>query len=401
MSKTRGNTLDPIDLVQGVDLPTLVEKRCFGLLQPQLAARIKRETEKEYPQGIPAFGADALRLTFASLASQGRDLRFSLNRIEGYRHFCNKIWNAARFILLQVADKPLNAFTISTDLHAVNQYIVSGLGKLLEEMEKHYAELRFDLLVNCIYTFTWHEFCDWYLEFTKPQLQNTAFDEHLRQETRACLVYVFETLLRALHPIAPFITEEIWQRFKPILNLEAPSIMLADYPQSSALAQQKWDVSKLNDIQQLIEVVTAVRSIRAEMNISPAQSIELWYFPENPQLDILLQDYSMFIETLTKAHTIKRLADLNTKGCASSVLPHGLVLIPLKGLVDIDQEIIRLEKALSKLEQLRKQSSAKLSNENYLQHAPEQVVANEKAQLAETEIKIRKYQLQLAQLKNA
>ncbi len=392
MSKSKGNTLDPIDLIQGVDLKSLIEKRTFGLMQPQMAEKIKKDTEREFPNGIPAFGTDALRFAYASLATHGRDIRFSLDRIEGYRNFCNKIWNAARFILMQVENKPLEKFD-DRNLHPVNQFILTRLQQVIVESEKHLQDLRFDLLANCLYQFVWYEFCDWYLELTKSIF--LAENQSVRMETRYCLVYCFEVVLRLLHPLMPFITEEIWQRFKILLGISTDTIMLSPYPEENPAHIFTENTAK---IQQLIAIITAIRTIRSEMSISPAQTISIWYFAENSQLANLFDNYQVFIQNLTKATEIKRLEKMENKGSAIAVVPHGVIFVPLKGLVDLQEEAKRLTRNIEKLEQMRSKSAIKLNNEDYIRNAPQEIVAQEKLQLAEVAEKISRYKNQLAQL---
>ena len=397
MSKSKGNVLDPIDLIDGIALDDLIAKRTTGLMQPQMADKIRKSTKKQFPDGIPAFGTDALRFTFASLASTGRDIRFDLNRIEGYRNFCNKLWNAARYVLMQTVgkddvqggtsaagDRTSGAATGiegEVELSLADRWIVSLLQQTEAEVRDHIEHYRFDLAAKALYEFTWHEYCDWYLELSKPVL----FDEHTPAEaqrgTRRTLVRVLETLLRLMHPIMPYITEEIWQQIAPLAGIRGDTIQLQPYPVPD---EDRIDPQALQDIEWVKTFILGMRRIRAEMDIPPGKP-----------LPVLLQDWTAadqdrftanapFISFLAKPEGVEWLAaDAEAPESATALVGKMKILIPLAGLVDKDAELARLDREIGKIQSNLEKTEAKLQNPNFADKAPAEVVQKERDRQAE------------------
>jgi valyl-tRNA synthetase len=378
MSKSRGNVLDPLDIADGVTLPELVAKRTSGLMQPQLASAIEKATRRQYPQGIAAHGTDALRFTFASLATQSRDLRFDLSRVEGYRNFCNKLWNASRYVLMATeAEGGDGAETLSL----ADRWIRSRLDAAIRAVRNGYAGYRFDLAAQAVYEFTWYEFCDWYLEFSKPVLQSADSTEDERRGTRRTLIFVLEALLRLLHPLMPFITEEIWQRIGPRAGKTGDSIMIQPYPAADAgAADPKLDA----EMRWLMDFILGIRRIRGELDMAPSL-----------KLSALLQNASG--EDLARfdrnAASIRRLAGVgavrplasgeSAPQAATALLGDMIVLVPMAGLIDVDAELDRLGKRRSKVDQELARATAKLGNENFVRNAPAEVVSQERARVEE------------------
>ena len=393
MSKSKGNVLDPLDIVDGIALEDLVRKRTTGLMQPRLAPAIEKATRKAFPQGIEAHGTDALRLTFASLATQSADLRFDLARVGGYRNFCNKLWNAARFVLMTVEDadgRPIDAALMTGEVNpgVAERWIESRLGKVIAEVEAGFAEYRFDFAATALYEFTWYEFCDWYLELTKPVLQNPEADPAAQRAARRTLLTTLETLLRAWHPLMPFITEEIWQRVAPLAGrADTPggTLMTAPWPQS-VWYLVKQDVAAEDDVEWIKSFTLGIRQIRGEMDISPGR-----------KLPLLLENASDTDRTRLAAHGayLSRLAGLDTlrvldpgeeaPPAALAVVGGMRALVPMAGLIDPQAELTRLDKRAAKLREEIKRATAKLANENFVRNAPAEVVAQEHGRIAEFE----------------
>ena len=379
MSKSKGNVLDPLDLINGIDLDSLLEKRTTGLMQPEMAPKIKQSTLKQYPDGIPAFGTDALRFTFAALASTGRDIRFDLGRIEGYRNFCNKLWNATRYVLMNTEDKDTGLNTADKiELSVTDKWIISELQQVEQQVQQHIDNYRFDLAANTLYDFIWNEYCDWYLEFSKPVLQSGSIE--LQRGTRRTLVRVLESLLRLLHPIIPFITEELWQKVAPLAGKTGDTIMLQAYPQTQL---DKIDSQVRLEIDWVKQFILGVRRIRAEMDIAPSK-----------QLQVLLQDGDAEDRKKweTHANIITQLARLVTVEWVDGEAPESAmalvgelqILIPLAGLIDKDAELQRLTKEMDKLNKELTKHTTKLANPNFVDKAPAKIV--EKEQLLVTEM---------------
>jgi len=376
MSKSKGNVLDPLDLIQGVDLETLVAKRTRGLMQPQMAATIEQATRQEFPDGIPAFGADPLRFTFAAIATRGHDMSLDLGRIHGYRNFCNKLWNAARFVLSHAegADDVVGAPTV------VDRWIRSRLHVTTATVHEQFADYRLDLAAHALYEFTWSEFCDWYLELSKPMLGEDA-DPAQRAATRRTLLEVLETLLRLLHPIMPFITEEIWQRLREHLALEQRSLMIRPYPEGGdrdpeAEAEVAW----------LQTIIQAVRSVRTELDLAPGKPMPVLLQGGDDHDRERCRRYQTWLARLARVESVRWLDEGEQPDqCAAAVAGNLRLLIPLTGLVDIEAEIERLQRRIGKKEQELEQVSSKLDNRRFLDNAPQEVVAKQRRRHAQLE----------------
>lgn len=377
MSKSKGNILDPIDLIDGVSLADLIQKRTQNLIIPSVAAKVKASTEKEFPQGIPAFGTDSLRFTYYALASTGRDIRFDLGRIEGYRNFCNKLWNAARFVLMNTENENLQPSS-ATHYSLADKWIMSALQGVIQKVHHSFQSYRFDLLAQIVYEFIWNEYCDWYLELSKPTLYSKE-DSATKLGTRIMLTTVLEILLRLIHPLMPFISEEIWQRLAKILQIEGASIMLQSYPRCNPAAV---DPESEADIEWLKSIVVAVRNIRGEMNIAPNKESTLLLSKGTAKDQERIQKMTTYIKSLAKISQITWV-DQPPSAAATALVDDLELFIPMADLVDKDVEITRLNKEISKLEIDLSKTSTKLNNPNYLQKAPETVVFQEKQKAAD------------------
>ena len=374
MSKSKGNILDPIDLIDGISLDELLEKRVQGLMQPEMENRIINETKKEFPNGIPDFGTDALRFNFAIQASTGRDIRLDLNRVEGYRNFCNKIWNASRFIRMNTNDFELLDTNISKG-HPIDQWIQSRFRQTIEEVERQYGQYRFDLAATAMYEFVWNDFCDWYIELSKTLINDPDISESEKDYTKNNLILMLDSILRMLHPTIPFITEEIWQS----MNEENAkrSIMKSSFPSSN-----DWSVDEAGarKSEWLKDFVSSVRQIRSEMNIPPKQSISIIIQDASSSDHEKLDTLGSFIRNLGSVESIthKESSDDLPKS-AIALLGEMKVFIPLAGLVDIEEEKSRLEKKLSKLNKELESVENRLSNDAFIKKAPIEVVDDLKA----------------------
>ena len=378
MSKSKGNVLDPIDLIDGITLEDLISKRTQGLMQPQMAAKIEKATKKQYPEGIPAFGTDALRFTFAALASTGRDVKFDLHRIEGYRNFCNKLWNASRFVLMNCDDQDIAQQIDFSALSVTDCWILSRQQELIDLVHRDLQNYRFDLAAKALYEFTWNEFCDWYLELIKPVLFSD--DEQQKALTRRVLLEVLETLLRLLHPIIPFITEEIWQPIAAKLNISANTIMLQPFPLSD---NDHVDVDSLHEIDWLKEFIIGVRKIRAEMDISPGKALPVLLQQCSPQDIQRVEDHRNELDKLAKLESITILENQEAPEAALALVGEMKILIPLAGLIDKQAELQRLTKAVTKLETNIEKTRSKLNNPNFKEKARPDVVQKVAQQLSE------------------
>lgn len=378
MSKSKGNVLDPIDLVDGIGLEDLVAKRTSGLMKPQDAPKIEKATRKDYPEGIPAFGADALRFTFASLATHGRDIKFDLDRCGGYKNFCNKLWNAARFVLMNVESGAIAPAGTAAATEA-EKWILSRLHHCLAQVEAEFAAYRFDLVSQALYEFTWNEFCDWFLELAKPALNGD--DTQAAASTRLTLLTVLETLLRALHPLIPFITEEVWQNVKGRLGIAAPTVSLQAYPRAADVAV---DAAAEGEIEWLKTVVSQLRRIRSEMNLQPKLTIPLVYAGGSASDKARATKFAAAIGFLAKVESQRWLDAGEAEPAASTAIVGELkILIPLAGLIDIGAEKARLEKEIKRVEGEIGKCHAKLGNESFVANAPAAVVDEMKQRLAE------------------
>jgi len=374
MSKSKGNILDPIDLIDGISLDDLLEKRVQGLMQPEMENRIITETRKEFPNGIPGFGTDALRFNFAIQASTGRDIRLDLSRVEGYRNFCNKIWNASRFIRMNTNDFELMDTNVSKG-HPIDQWIQSRFRQTIEEVEKQYGQYRFDLAATAMYEFVWNDFCDWYIELSKTLINDPDILESEKDYTKNNLIQMLDSILRMLHPTIPFITEEIWQSMNE--DNAKRSIMKSSFPSSNDWTANETGAEKS---EWLKNFVSSVRQIRSEMNIPPKQSISIIIQDASSLDHEKLETLDSFIRNLGSVESIthKESSDDLPKS-AIALLGEMKVFIPLAGLVDIEEEKSRLEKKLSKLNKELESIENRLSNDAFVEKAPIEVVDDLKA----------------------
>ena len=378
MSKSKGNILDPIDLIDGIELEELVRKRTADMMQPQLKAKIEKHTRDAFPDGIEGYGTDALRFTFYSLATTGRDIKFDLGRTEGYRNFCNKIWNAARYVLMNCEGKAvIDSHSISSEhLSIADKWISSRFEQTALSIEESMKNYRFDLAAQALQEFIWNEYCDWYVELSKPVLWDEEDNPNEAQATRWMLLNIMEKSLRLLHPFMPYITEEIWQRIAPLLGIEGESIMLQPYPQPDDI---NVDQNAEQGIEWIKGIIVAIRNIRGEMDISPAKAIPVFLNKGTESDQEKLEEYRPYLEKLAKVESIKWLKPGEEVPSAATQL-HGdiEILVPMAGLIDVDAERARLEKEIAKLTTGMKAVSGKLNNKKFTDNAPEAVVAKER-----------------------
>ncbi|NOX08531.1 MAG: valine--tRNA ligase [Gammaproteobacteria bacterium] len=393
MSKSKGNVLDPIDLIDGIELDTLIEKRTQGLMQPKMAKNIEKSTKKDFPDGIAAFGTDALRFTFAAQASTGRDINFDLGRIEGYRNFCNKLWNAARFVLMNTEgeDCGINGGD-SIKLNQADQWIISRLQTCISQVEKSINEYRFDRVANAIYEFTWNEYCDWYLELAKTTLGDSASSDEEKRGTRQTLVRVLETLLRLAHPIMPFITEEIWQRIAPLAGIKADSIMQQSYPLAN---QNLINSDAINTIEWIMSFVVGIRKIRSSMDIAPGKPLPVLLANASKQDQQRVDSYRSQLSALARLASITLLEDEQGAPESATALVNGMkILIPMSGLINKEDELKRLDREINKLQKIMQRSAQKLANPNFIDKAPAAIIDKEKGKLDEQGLALGKLQEQ-------
>jgi valyl-tRNA synthetase len=420
MSKSKGNTLDPIDLIDGINLSALVAKRTAGLMNPKQAAQIEKKTRAEYPNGISAFGTDALRFTFASLATPGRNINFDLSRCEGYRNFCNKLWNASRFVLMNCEGQDNGLDVCAGDCGPdgvlnftfVDRWITSQLQRTEAAVDQHLNDYRFDLAAREIYEFVWNEFCDWYLELAKVQIASGR--PNAQKAARRTLLRVLEAILRLAHPIIPFVTEELWQTVaktaKRSARLEAgesDSIVTASYPQSEP---KKIDLLSEARVAQLKAMVNAIRALRSEMNLSPAEKVPLRISTENiqslnrdTQLDLRLeglerQQIAASLKSLAKLSEVAFERSLGEEAKRSPVQTVGDLQLMLVVQIDIEAERARLSKEIARLQAEISKARTKLDNEGFVARAPAAVVGQEKERLTGFETALARVQGQLTNL---
>jgi valyl-tRNA synthetase len=394
MSKSKGNVIDPLDIVDGISLADLLAKRTSGLMQPQMKPAIEKATRKQFPEGIPAFGTDALRLCFARLATQSRDLRFDMSRVEEYRNFCNKLWNAARYVLMNVEGHDTGVE--GAEFSLADRWIQSRLSAMLARVETGFAEYRLDIVANALYDFTWHEFCDWYLELSKAVLQSETATAAAKRGARSTLINSLEVLLRALHPLAPFISEEIWQRVRVSAGVAGDTIMRSPFPTSEAIPT---DPQAEPEMRWVMGFIDGVRQIRGELDIAPSR-----------KLDVLLQNASStdgeylgrnlhYVMRLAGVETPRVLAPAQAAPISAVALLGTLeILVPMAGLIDPVAELARLSKRQIKADVDLKKMESKLSNSEFARNAPADVVAKDQQRLSELRTEIGQLAAQIARV---
>jgi len=432
MSKSKGNVLDPIDMIDGIGIEELLEKRTGNMMQPKLAAKIAKRTQKEFPEGIEAHGTDAVRFTLAALASTGRDVNWSMKRLDGYRNFCNKIWNASRYVLMNtVGEEALDAAAALSqegkgnkvsitpamledcgangetfELSTADQWITSQLQQVTTVVRGHFDQYRFDLASQALYEFIWNEYCGWYLELSKPVLTSETSSVEAKRGTRRTLVRVLEETLRLAHPLMPFITEEIWQQVKELAAYgegsaaagveKADSIMMAAYPESD---DSLINAQAESDIDWLKGVITGVRNIRGEMNIAPSKLLPV-FFANGSEADLArLEANRQFLSSLAALESITWLnAGDEAPMAATQLVGEMEVLVPLAGIIDKSAETARLNKEIDKINKDFARVEGKLNNPKFVDKAPAEVVDKEKAKLADMTISVAKLEEQLVKL---
>jgi valyl-tRNA synthetase len=378
-SKSKGNIIDPLDLVDGIDLESLVKKRTTGLMKPQDAPKIEKNTRKQFPEGIAAYGTDALRFTFAALATMGREIRFDLGRVEGYRNFCNKLWNAARFVLMNTENQDCGVAGV-VDYSVADKWIRSRLGVAIGEVQNKLSDYRFDLAAQALYEFAWYEYCDWYLELTKPILQSATATAEQKRGTRQTLVQVLEAYLRLLHPLMPFITEEIWQAVAPLAGKKGDTIMLQAYPHATsfpidAAAEQELAVVKA--------AILGPRQIRGQLDVPQARKLPVFVKTDDVTWQAIERNAPL-IRAAANIESIERVFDEGKlPPTAVQIVDNQSIYAPLKSLIDdVDAELNRIEKRRAKIAQELAKCEAKLSNANFVANAPADVVAQERSRIA-------------------
>ena len=392
MSKSKGNVLDPIDLIDGVSLETLLAKRTSGLMQDHLKPKIEKATRKQFPNGIEPYGCDALRFTFAALATTGRDIRFDLGRIEGYKNFCNKIWNAARYVLMNTE----NIGAGDIEFSSADLWIRARLDATVAAVHQHFPTYRLDLAAQAIYEFTWREFCDWYLELSKPVLQSDDVSDELKRGTQRTLIDVLESLLRLIHPLMPFISEEVWQQVAPRAGIEGETIMLRPYPQADVDVDYGDSVA---DIEWVKQFILGIRQIRGEMDISPGKALPVLLQHSSDSDRNRADKYSNLLHRVGRVESVTLLSDDEEPPAAATALLGELrLLVPMKGVIDVDAERARLEKQQDKLNTDLARTRSKLDNENFVNNAPADVVTQERQRAAEFEKTLAQLSEQLEKL---
>ncbi|WP_158885841.1 valine--tRNA ligase [Rhodanobacter sp. L36] len=378
MSKSKGNTLDPLDLIDGIELEPLVEKSTRSLLIPQVREKVEKRIRKDYPEGIPSIGTDALRFTFAALASYSRTINFDIKRAEGYKAFCNKLWNAARFVLMNLPEGDIVAPTGGPVTEA-ERWILTRLKQTLAEVEQHFVSYRFDHLAQSLYEFVWNELCDWFLELSKPALSGD--DAAAAASTRHTLLVVLDSVLRALHPVIPFITEEIWQSVGPKLGLTEESLMQRPWPNACEIVA---DDAATAEIEWFKNVLSGIRRIRSEMNISPAKVIPLLLADGDADDRARIEKFAAQISFLARAETPQWIKTGSDEPAAAAAVIGALrVMIPLAGLIDLDAEKARLAKEIARIEVEIKKCESKLGNANFVANAPAEVVTQERQRITD------------------
>ena len=414
MSKSKGNVLDPIDLIDGIELEPLVQKRTAGMMQPHLREKIEKQTRKEFPDGIAAYGTDALRYTYYSLASTGRDINFDVGRIEGFRNFCNKIWNASRYVLMNCEEQDCDAQGSASaaggrtpraadqdnpggyELSLADRWIISRLQEAEKIVAEGVANYRFDLASQAIYEFVWNEYCDWYLELSKPVLWDDNASDALKKGTRRTLIRVLETTLRLAHPLMPFITEEIWQRVKELagvssedsLSGKSETIMQQPYPVADS---SKIDDAATADIEWVKSVIVGIRNIRGEMNIAPGKLLPVFFKNGDSEDQRRMEENRQFLTKLANLESITWLNESDSSPMSATALAGKMeILVPMAGLIDKEAEQARLNKEIDKLSKEIQRLNGKLGNDKFVSNAPEAVVAREKTKLSDAQTALTK-----------
>ena len=391
MSKSKGNVLDPLDLIDGIDVDALIAKRTRGMMQEHLAPKIEKATRKEFPDGINEYGTDALRFTFAALATTGRDIRFDLGRIEGYKNFCNKLWNAARYVLMNTESLDEG----EAEQSVADRWILTRLDSTVDAVTGHFDSYRLDLAAQAMYEFTWHEFCDWYLELSKPVLQSEQASAGLQRGTRQTLITVLETVLRLLHPLMPFITEEIWQQVAPRAGVTGETIMLQTYPVASAAG----DRAAVDDIEWVKQFILGIRQIRGEMDISPGKALPVLLQHASNEDQRRVDAHMLLLQRVGRVESVTVLAaDEQPPTTATALLGDMRLLVPMQGLIDVDAERARLDKQMTKVRAELGRAKGKLGNQKFVNNAPPAVVEQERQRVAEFEKTITQLAEQLDKL---
>jgi valyl-tRNA synthetase len=398
MSKSKGNVIDPLDIVDGIELEPLVAKRTSGLMQPQMAATIEANTRKQYPKGIAPHGTDALRFTFAALASPSRDIRFDLGRVAGYRNFCNKLWNAARFVSMTVGETAPASGGDATELSIADRWIRSRIGQMLEQLEGALRDYRFDFAATALYEFTWYEFCDWYLELTKPVMQSETSSDAAKRGTRHNLAEMLEALQRALHPLMPFITEEIWQLAAPLAGRKGETVMLQPFPAASEFPR---DAEAEREVEWIRNFILGVRQIRSGMDIAPSRKLPALLQNASAEDLARAERHRTYLERLAGLESLTPLAaGASAPQSASALVGELAILVPMAGLIDADAEIDRLGKRIEKVRLDRDKIAKKLSNENFVKNAPADVVAQDRERIVDFERTMASIEVQLARVRS-
>ncbi len=392
MSKSKGNVLDPLDLIDGIDLKSLLDKRTSSLMQPHLVPKIEKATKQQFPDGIEEYGADALRFTFAALATTGRDIRFDLGRIEGYKNFCNKLWNASRYVLM-------NTETLDEgdcEFSAADRWISSRLHRTIKDVTEHFGAYRLDLAAQAMYEFTWHEFCDWYLELSKPVLQSDDSSDAEKRGTRRTLINILESLLRLMHPLMPFVTEEIWQQVGPRAGITGDTIMLQPYP---GVSDYPLDDDAERELQWVMQFILGIRQIRGEMDISPGKALPVLLRNASDTDCKQARVHARLLERVGRVESISVLADgEEPPSSATALLGELQLLVPMKGVIDVDAERARLQKQMQKIQIEIQKANGKLGNDKFVNNAPAAVVSQERERLADFERQLKQFDEQFARL---
>ncbi|MDG2375848.1 MAG: valine--tRNA ligase, partial [Woeseiaceae bacterium] len=392
MSKSKGNVLDPLDLIDGVDLDTLIRKRTTGLMQTHLQPKIEAATRKQFPDGIDEYGADALRFTFASLATTGRDIRFDLGRIEGYKNFCNKLWNASRYVLINTESLDDG----DKELSMADRWILSRMQDTIASIHESMQNYRLDLTAQAIYEFTWHEFCDWYLELSKPVLQSDETSDAQKRGTRRTLIDVLEAILRMMHPLMPFITEEIWAQVAPRAGIEGDTLMHRPFPEPDNALK---DADAETELDWVMRFILGIRQIRGEMDISPGKALPVLVEGASAD-DLQFADANeLILARVGRVESVTALQDGEDAPPAATALVGSMrLLVPMAGLIDVEAERARISKQRDKVNAELEKARAKLANENFVNNAPESVVTQEKERVAAFEKQLGQLDEQLDRL---